>query len=187
MSGSFESVPWYARVHRLDLRLYFPPKDFGRNGVRTHVNSKVKILSTRKFSSEENRTHDAASNRTASPTQYQLSCSRSHTRFMSMFHDSEADEATVLYSALISFKGLRLSDSAQYDITVLIKAHMRSASSVRSRCKVAARERAGHGEEGATRGVAVSMSAFLACHQCYCAVSSLVWGLNLQAVVCDIF
>ena len=40
---------------------------------------------------------------------------------------------------------------------------------------------------GATRGVTVSMSAFLACHQCYCAGSSLVWGLNLQAVVCGIF
>ena len=31
------------------------------------------------------------------------------------------------------------------------------------------------------------MSAFLACHQCYCAGSSLAWGLNLWAVVCDIF
>ena len=30
---------------------------------------------------------------------------------------------------------------------------------------------------GATRGVTVSMSAFLACHQCYCAGSSLAWGL----------
>ena len=38
-----------------------------------------------------------------------------------------------------------------------------------------------------TRGVTVSMSAFLACHQCYCAGSSLAWGLNLRAVVCGIF
>ena len=38
---------------------------------------------------------------------------------------------------------------------------------------------------GATRGVTVSMSAFLACHQC--AGSSLAWGLNLRAVVCGIF
>ena len=37
------------------------------------------------------------------------------------------------------------------------------------------------------RGVMVSMSAFLACHQCYCAGSSLAWGLNLRAVVCGIF
>ena len=36
-------------------------------------------------------------------------------------------------------------------------------------------------------GVTVSMSAFLACHQCYCVGLSLVWGLNLQAVVCGIF
>ena len=41
--------------------------------------------------------------------------------------------------------------------------------------------------DGATRGVMVSMSAFLACHQCYCAGSSLAWGLNLRAVVCGIF
>ena len=41
---------------------------------------------------------------------------------------------------------------------------------------------------GATRGVTVSMSAFLVCHHhCYCAGSSLAWGLNLRAVVCGIF
>ena len=40
---------------------------------------------------------------------------------------------------------------------------------------------------GATRGVTVSMSAFLTCHQCYCAGSSLAWGLNIRAVVCGIF
>ena len=40
---------------------------------------------------------------------------------------------------------------------------------------------------GATRGVTVSTSAFLACHQCYCAGSSLAWGLNLRALVCGIF
>ena len=38
----------------------------------------------------------------------------------------------------------------------------------------------------ATRGVTVSMSAFLACHQCYCAGSSLAGGLDLRAVVCGI-
>ena len=40
---------------------------------------------------------------------------------------------------------------------------------------------------GATGGVTVSMSTFLACHQCYCAGSSLAWGLNLRAVVHGIF
>ena len=39
----------------------------------------------------------------------------------------------------------------------------------------------------ATRGVTVSMSDFLACHQCYRTGSSLAWGLNLRAVVCGIF
>ena len=33
---------------------------------------------------------------------------------------------------------------------------------------------------GATRGVTVSTSAFLAYHQCYSAGSSLAWGLNLR-------
>ena len=37
-----------------------------------------------------------------------------------------------------------------------------------------------------TRGVMLSTSAFLACHQCYCAGSSLAWGLNLRALVCGI-
>ena len=41
--------------------------------------------------------------------------------------------------------------------------------------------------QGATRGVTVSTSAFLACHQNYCAGSSLAWGLNLRALVCGIF
>ena len=40
---------------------------------------------------------------------------------------------------------------------------------------------------GATRGVTVSTCAFLACHQCYCAGSSLAWGLNIRALVCGIF
>ena len=40
---------------------------------------------------------------------------------------------------------------------------------------------------GATRGVTASMSAFLACHKCYCVGLSLAWGLNLRAVVCGIF
>ena len=39
----------------------------------------------------------------------------------------------------------------------------------------------------ATRGVAVSTFAFLTCHQCYCAGSSLAWGLNHRAAVCGIF
>ena len=68
------TVRWNACVHRVDLALYSHPKDFGRNGVRTHANSMGKILSTgKKFSSEEDRTYDAASSRTASPTHYQLS------------------------------------------------------------------------------------------------------------------
>ena len=43
-----ESARWNACVHRLDLGLYSHPKEFGGNGVRTHVNSKGKIPSTGK-------------------------------------------------------------------------------------------------------------------------------------------
>ena len=45
----------------------------------------------------------------------------------------------------------------------------------------------GHFLKDMTCGVTVSMSVFLACHQCYCAGSSLVWGLNLRAVICGTF
>ena len=48
VSGPLESVRWNACVHRLDLGLYSHPKEFGGNGVRTHVNSKGKIPSTGK-------------------------------------------------------------------------------------------------------------------------------------------
>ena len=44
-----------------------------------------------------------------------------------------------------------------------------------------------HLDIGVTRGGAVSLSAFPACHQCYCAGLSLTLGLNLRAVVCGIF
>ena len=74
-------------MYRLDLGLYSHPKEvclfvcffFGGGGggsgvgVRIHVNSKGKIPST--GSSEENRTRDAASCRTASPKHYRLSYS----------------------------------------------------------------------------------------------------------------
>ena len=39
----------------------------------------------------------------------------------------------------------------------------------------------------ATHDVTVSTSAFLACHQCYCAGSSLAWGLNFRVLVRGIF
>ena len=47
--------------------------------------------------------------------------------------------------------------------------------------------RSSHTINGVTRGVTVSTCAFLVCHQCYCAGSSLTWGLNLRALVCGIF
>ena len=58
-------------MHRLDLGLYFHPKEFWGNGDRTHVNSKGKISCTGKILSEEDRTHNAASSRAASPTHYE--------------------------------------------------------------------------------------------------------------------
>ena len=73
-SRTWVSRWWYACVHRLDLHLYSHPKGFFGNGVRTQVNSKGKISTT--GGSEEGRTCDAASCRTASPTHfYRLSYS----------------------------------------------------------------------------------------------------------------
>ena len=63
-------------MHRLELGLYSHPKVFWGNVVRTHVNSKGKIPSTRKqFSPEEDQTNDAASSRTASLTHYKRAMS----------------------------------------------------------------------------------------------------------------
>ena len=86
--SSFESVRWYACVHRLDFGLCSHPKEVGffflfvfcffLNGVRTHVNSKKKIPSTE--GSEQVRTRDAASHWTASPTHYRLSYSGPRSR-----------------------------------------------------------------------------------------------------------
>ena len=47
MSGSVESVQLNGCVHKLDLGLCSHPTEFVGNGVRTHVNSKGKIPSTR--------------------------------------------------------------------------------------------------------------------------------------------
>ena len=73
MSGSFESMRWNACVHRLDLGLYSHPKELFGNGVRTHVNPKRKVPSI--GGSEEGRTRDATSRRTASPAHNLLSYS----------------------------------------------------------------------------------------------------------------
>ena len=56
------------------------PKEFLRNGVRTHINSKGKVPSTR--SSEEDRNFDTASSRTASPTHYRLNYSGPHSNII---------------------------------------------------------------------------------------------------------
>ena len=67
MSGSFESLRWNACVHRLDLSLYSHPKEF--LGIVVRTQQKNSAL-PKTFSSEEDRTRDAASSRTASPTHY---------------------------------------------------------------------------------------------------------------------
>ena len=68
MSGCFESVRLNACVHRLDLSLYWHPKELWGNGVR---NPREKSPVPEEFSPDENRSHNAASSRTASPTHYQ--------------------------------------------------------------------------------------------------------------------
>ena len=59
-----------ACVHRLDLGLYSHPKSFGGLGSEPMLTPREKSPLPDKFSPEEDRTHDAASSRTASPTHY---------------------------------------------------------------------------------------------------------------------
>ena len=74
MSGSFESVRWNACEYRLDLGLYSHRKELGGgggNGVRTHVNSKEKIPSTRKILPRGGSNPRRCIKQTASPTNHQ--------------------------------------------------------------------------------------------------------------------
>ena len=71
MSGFFESVRWKTCTQTRP-RFILSCQVLG-NGVRTHVNFKAEISST--GGTEQERTLDAASGRTASPTHYQLSYS----------------------------------------------------------------------------------------------------------------
>ena len=71
MSGSLESVRWNACVHRLHLSLYSYPKEFGGMESEPMSTPRKKSPPLEKFSQEEDRTHDAASSRTASSTHNQ--------------------------------------------------------------------------------------------------------------------
>ena len=73
MSGYFESVRWNACVQRLDLGFSLIRKSFGGMESGPMLTPREKIPST--GGSEEDRTRDAASRRTASPTHYRLSYS----------------------------------------------------------------------------------------------------------------
>ena len=89
MSGSFEFVQWNACVHRPDLGLCSHLKEVWENGVRTHVSSRENPLYQKKFSSEEDRTHDAALSSTANPTHNQQA-------ILAPFHMSYLDVAETL-------------------------------------------------------------------------------------------
>ena len=71
MSGSFESVRWNACVHRLDLSFSFIRQSFGGMESEPMLTPREKSPLQEKFSAREDRTHDVASSRTASPTHYQ--------------------------------------------------------------------------------------------------------------------
>ena len=60
------------RVRTDQTSVYPLIRELQGDGVSPHGNSKRKISSTgKKMSSEEDRTHEAASSRTANPTHYQ--------------------------------------------------------------------------------------------------------------------
>ena len=76
MPGSLESVRCNAWMHRLDHGLYSHPKEFGSMKSEPMFTPREKSpLAGKKFSSQEDRTHDAVSSRTASPIHYQVSYS----------------------------------------------------------------------------------------------------------------
>ena len=98
-------MKWNACVHRLDLVLYSHQKKKLENGVRTHVNSKRKIPST--GDSEQGRTHNAASRRTARPTRYQLSYSGPNRWYDSprkMWNDSWGPLVLLLTTEAVGIK-----------------------------------------------------------------------------------
>ena len=128
--GSFESVRWNACVHKLDLGLCTPPKEFWGNGVRTHVNSKGQIPSIRKILPRGGLNPQRC-----------------------IKQDSEPNTLPTSYSGPHNLNQLRRHGNLRTK----------------------------------TCGVMFSTSAFLAFHPCYCAGSSLAWGLNLRALVCGIF
>ena len=73
-------------VHKLDLGLYSHPKEFLRNRVKTHVNSKGK--KTLPEVQREVGTHNPASPRTVSPTHYWLSYSSPQVFSYELFQPS---------------------------------------------------------------------------------------------------
>ena len=76
MSGSFESVRWNASAQTRPRSIHSSENNFGGMEPDPMLTLKEKsILPGKKSFSEEDRTHDAASRRTASPTHYQPSYS----------------------------------------------------------------------------------------------------------------
>ena len=71
MSRSFECMQWNACVQRLDLGLYSHWKEFRGMDSEPMLTPREKSPPSEKISSEEDRTHNTASSRTASPTHYQ--------------------------------------------------------------------------------------------------------------------
>ena len=63
MSGCFQSMQWNACVHRQDLGLYSHPKEFLGNRVRPMLTPREKSPLPKKFSPEEDGTHNAASSK----------------------------------------------------------------------------------------------------------------------------
>ena len=78
-SGSFVSVRWNASVHRLEVYALIQKCFWGMES-EPMLTPREKSPLPKKFSSEEDRTHDAAPSRTAGPTNYQLSYSCNHNR-----------------------------------------------------------------------------------------------------------
>ena len=147
-------------MHRLDFILS-SKRGLG-NGVRTHVNSKGKILST--GGTEEGRILDFASCRTASPAEYRLSYSgplllyrtKLIKNYVVLFQRNKQAKVILMTMMMIRRKTMVIV------IVVVSSLHNVPAA-------------------GETYGVMVSTSAFQACHMPECGFESRL-GLELSGI-----
>ena len=128
-SESFESVRWNVCVHRLDLSLYFHPKEFWGNGVRTHVNSKGKIPSTKKFFLRGGLNPQCCIKQDSEPNTLPMSCSGPHLHQLSVYAPPPPPPPPFFFLAhywwVQFFHPLNMKQSQAADVTLFLNSYLR--------------------------------------------------------------